>query len=362
MDVNSRATTRWVLVAGTGLVEGTPTSDIYAAAEVGKELARNRYGLVTGAWPGVDFLATKSFVEEISIQGLDPNDYLIQVVSPHRSIDHPYGTIVRTKEGPSEWFEAQKYADALIAIGGLGGTYKTWLSALHDSLPRFPIGGTEGDSKKAFFHTKELWEVIPIPGITIGQFEKIGQKIDSKESASEVARYITEELLWRTLDEVDAASREVSDREKSIFISYSRRDKDWVSRLRSIIRPYERKGLVSTWVDSDIETGVSWEYQLSAKLNSVDAAVLLVSPSFLNSKYVMEIELPTFHKRLEQGNFRMYWILLEQCNWKNIPLLSEIQAIGSTNEAINDCVSRSDEQCRLIEVANEITRSIENNA
>jgi hypothetical protein len=53
---------RWILVAGTGLVKGTPIEDVNAAPAIGTELARNRYGLVTGGWPGVDYLATQAFL------------------------------------------------------------------------------------------------------------------------------------------------------------------------------------------------------------------------------------------------------------------------------------------------------------
>lgn len=353
--------TRWVLVAGTGLVEGTPHCDVFAAIEIGKELAKNQYGLITGAWQGVDYLATQAFIDQIRKQGLDPNDYLIQVVSPYRTIDHHVGKIVQSLPGPSEWFEPQKYADAVVIIGGLGGTYKTWLGALHDGLPRFPFGGTAGDAERAFYHTKELWEIIPIQGITLSQFEILGKKIDSQESAIEVARYITDELLWRALDAVDASKRETLPTHNSIFISYSRKNSDWVSRLRTIMRPAERRGLISSWVDSDIEQGKGWEPQILERLNSVSAALMLVSPSLLDSKYIREIELPTFEKRLNDGDFHMYWVLLEQCNWQEIPLLRRIQAIGNTEFSISECHTRSDEQCKLIEVVKAITGSISSN-
>lgn len=353
----SIAATRWVLVAGTGLVEGTPIGDVLAAKAIGTELARNRYGLITGAWPGVDYLATQAFVEELHRQGLDPDNYLIQVSSPHRAIDLRFGKTVHVPEGPSEWLEPQKYADAIVIIGGLGGTYKTWLGALHDGLPRFPFGGTDGDATTAFNQTKELWEIIPIPGISLGQFERLDRRIDSAEAAAEVAQYITDELLWRALSAVDASSRNSTNNANSIFISYSRRDAEWVSRIRTLLRPAERRGAISTWVDSDIESGKGWEPQILERLNSVSAALLLVSPSLLASTYVREIELPAFERRLTSGTFRMYWVLLEQCDWQEVPLLSRIQAIGDTKSAINECQTKSDEQCRLIDVVETIAGS-----
>jgi hypothetical protein len=63
--------TRWVMVAGTGLVDGTPIEDINAARAIGAELARSRYGLITGGWAGVDHIATEAFVTQLTRSGFD---------------------------------------------------------------------------------------------------------------------------------------------------------------------------------------------------------------------------------------------------------------------------------------------------
>ncbi|HEX7939475.1 MAG TPA: hypothetical protein VF483_10855, partial [Gemmatimonadaceae bacterium] len=147
------------MIAGTGLVDGTPIEDINAARAIGAELARHRYGLITGGWDGVDYIATDAFVKQLTRLGLDPNDHLIQVIREGAQVHHNVGKIIRTSYGSNEWLEPQKYAEAVVIIGGLGGTYKTWLGAVHDGLPRFPIGGTRGDAAVAFRHTQEMWEV-----------------------------------------------------------------------------------------------------------------------------------------------------------------------------------------------------------
>lgn len=350
------ASKRWVMVAGTGLVHGTPIEDVNAAKAIGSELARNRYGLITGGWPGVDYIATESFINQIINAGLNPNDHLIQVISEGRSADHDVGKIVRTSYGPNEWLEPQKYADAVVIIGGRGGTYKTWLGAVHDGIPRFPIGGTQGDSVLAFQQTQEMWEVIPVPGITLDQFNKLAQKIDSQETADVIAKYMVGELLWRSLSAVDSASKVTAGTAASIFISYSRKDSNWVSRLRTLMRPAERRGVLSSWVDSDIEPGLPWETQLVSKLDNAHAALLLVSPSLLESDYIRKIELPAFIRRLKAGNFHLFWTLLEECEWQKIPELQKIQAIGSVKTSIRASPTNSDEQCRLIDVVETITK------
>jgi len=63
--LNSLAT-RWVLVAGTGSETGVPRKDVLAAQAIGRALARNRLGLVTGAWHGVDYIVTEAYLQELA--------------------------------------------------------------------------------------------------------------------------------------------------------------------------------------------------------------------------------------------------------------------------------------------------------
>jgi hypothetical protein len=238
------------------------------AKAVGEQLAKSRYGLVVGGWPGVDYVVTESFLNQLSSCSLDPTDYLIQVLSLGRPLLHDKGPIIRTPYGGREWLEPQKYADAVIMIGGRGGTFDAWLGALHDGIPRFPVGGTDGDAASAFKKTCDLWELIPVPGITRSAFEKLGPKISSEADAKAVAEYLVQELLWRSLKAIDDLSRGKGPSQNSIFVSYSRKDSDWVARLRTLLRPAERQGIVSTWMDADIQAGRPWESELLARLKA----------------------------------------------------------------------------------------------
>lgn len=351
---------RWVLVAGTGLETGTPEPDIFCARAVGEELAKHQYGLITGVWHGVDYVVRESFLTQLRSLSLDPSDYLIQVVTDDRQIPPDEGRVARVSYGADEWLAPQKYADAVVLIGGRGGTYRTWLGALHDGIPRFPLGGTSGDAESAFKQTLDMWELIPVPGVTRTEFEKLGGKIQSGSDAKAVAQYLVGELLWRSLNAVDALSRGDANNAASVFISYSRKDSSWVTRLRTLMRPAERRGLISTWADADIEPGTRWESQILGRLDNSQAALLLVSGNFLRSDYVREVELPAIMKRVrtEGSSFRLFWVLLEPCDWQSIPELKEIQVVGGVTTALNESPSRADEQCSLINVVETITHAL----
>ena len=56
---------RWILIAGKGLESGVPEGDVFAAKAVGKELAKQCYGLMTGACHGVDYVVKESFLNQL---------------------------------------------------------------------------------------------------------------------------------------------------------------------------------------------------------------------------------------------------------------------------------------------------------
>lgn len=358
---NTLGSRRWVVVAGTGLQFGTSRTAVRAARALGTSLPQHRYGLVAGGWHGVDYVVTDAFLHSLAQQGLPAEDHLIQVLTQDQELLIPGGRIVRTEAGAREWLEPQKYADAVVLIGGLGGTYYTWLGALHDGLPRFPLSGTGGDARRAFKESVDLWELIPVPGLNFKEFEALGQPMRSDADAEALARYLVGELLTKSLAAADARSRADSAGSPSIFISYSRRDAQWVDRLRILFRPMERRGAVSTWSDADLLAGQAWEPQLLATIAASKAALLLVTPAFIQSEYVRRVELPALLARSrEPGNqFRLFWVLLEPCDWKTaMPELAEVQAIGDPTRPLSRSHSSADEQVLLIAVVDKMARSL----
>jgi hypothetical protein len=328
---------------------------------VGSWLARHRFGLVAGGWHGVDYIATESFLHGVIEQGLPPKDHLIQVLTKDQELLIPGGRIVRTAEGAREWAEPQRYADAVVLIGGLGGTYYTWLGALHDGLPRFPLGGTGGDASRAFKETVDLWELMPVPGLTLSEFEALGQQVKSDTDAEALASTLIGRLLQKSLAAADARSRRDVTGAPSIFISYSRRDGQWVDRLRTLFRPIERRGMVSTWSDTDLEAGLAWEPQVLSRIAAAQAALLLVTPALLASDYIKRVELPALLSRAKAPatNFRLFWLLLEPCDWRSkLPELADVQAIGDLNRSVSESASSADEQVRLIQVVEAIGRAL----
>jgi hypothetical protein len=106
-----------------------------------------------------------------------------------------------------------------------------------------------------------------------------------------------------------------------IFICYAHQDnvgsntsQGWLDRLLDHLEPLRAQKLISTWSDKQLEIGDDWDTSIRRRLQEARVAVLLVSPSFLASKYIRNSELPVLLKKhKEEGRFEVLPIIVRPC-------------------------------------------------
>lgn len=102
-----------------------------------------------------------------------------------------------------------------------------------------------------------------------------------------------------------------------LFISYSNRDERWRQMFTDIMDPIVKRGIIEIWYDGLISSGGRFEDQILDALAASDAAILLVSPQFLSSKFISEKELPEILRRIEnEAGFRIFPVLVNNCFWR----------------------------------------------
>ncbi len=111
-----------------------------------------------------------------------------------------------------------------------------------------------------------------------------------------------------------------------IFVSYSHEDKNWRQRFERISKPMSRAIPIGFWSDKNLKAG-KWEQQIEEAMNKAEAAVLLVSPAFLASDYIIQKELPYFLKAHRERGLMIFWFYLEPCDIKWHPEIKEFQAM-----------------------------------
>src|SRR6185312_12116632 len=143
-----------------------------------------------------------------------------------------------------------------------------------------------------------------------------------------------------------------------IFVSYSRKDSRWLqsdSLVPSLERSLRRHN-VEFWYDKQgIHAGDDFTQRIQEEIDGCDAALLLVSPEFLNSDFIQTIELPRIQARAEAGGMVVIPILLEPCDWTELEFLNSRQIIPGDPTPLIDYV---DNERQWSHVRNEILEKI----
>ena len=126
----------------------------------------------------------------------------------------------------------------------------------------------------------------------------------------------------------------MSSDKRLVFVSYSRHDREWRERFKVMLQPLA--GELEVWTDEREVIGEEWRPQLEAAIKRSRAALLLVSPDFLASKFIMEEERPAL---IEHGAVPFY-VLVRPCLWHKNPSLEKVQWAHDPKQALSQTSNR----------------------
>ncbi len=96
-----------------------------------------------------------------------------------------------------------------------------------------------------------------------------------------------------------------------VFICYAHKDQSFLDRLLIHLAPLEDD--LSIWSDQRLEIGDRWDDDIKTTLRTVKAAILLVSPAFLASKYIKNSELPVLLHRAQEQGVKILPVVVSPC-------------------------------------------------
>ena len=115
-----------------------------------------------------------------------------------------------------------------------------------------------------------------------------------------------------------------------IFVSYSHEDKRWfdqnplIPRLEKFLRWED----VRIWYDkARLIAGDRWHEEIEKAIDKSQIAILLVSPDFIASDYIRNVELPLIKKRYDAREILVFPILVGRCRWDSIDIISGPQML-----------------------------------
>jgi len=104
-----------------------------------------------------------------------------------------------------------------------------------------------------------------------------------------------------------------------VFISYSKKDKEYLERLKVFLSPLMREKNLIFWDDTSLIPGEDWDERIRYELFSADVIIFLISPDLLATDYIWKTEMKEALNRHESGEARMIPILIRPCLWESSP-------------------------------------------
>lgn len=118
-----------------------------------------------------------------------------------------------------------------------------------------------------------------------------------------------------------------------VFISYSHKDEDFKDSLTEHLAGLVRSGTISEWNDRKIVPGTDWSDEISENLKSADLILFLISSSFMNSDYCVNIEAETALAMHRAGDAQLIPIVIRAVEWSD-SALSKLQGLPKDTQPI----------------------------
>lgn len=90
-----------------------------------------------------------------------------------------------------------------------------------------------------------------------------------------------------------------------IFFCYCRADESLRDELAIHLAPLRSAKLIEDWYDRNIDAGVEWNPEIQRALERANIILLLVSPSFMASNYIQDVELKRAMERHHEKSARI---------------------------------------------------------
>jgi len=102
-----------------------------------------------------------------------------------------------------------------------------------------------------------------------------------------------------------------------VFLSYCRKDADQMKQLREHLEGLVTYHVIELFVDETIEHGDDWRARIEEAIRQSRIALLLLTPGFLGSETIRDLELtPMIKRREEDPSYRIIPIVAKRCAWE----------------------------------------------
>jgi len=104
-----------------------------------------------------------------------------------------------------------------------------------------------------------------------------------------------------------------------LFFSYSSKDEEFKAELETHLSLLKREGKLAPWHMKRIVPGTDWDKTIDENLTSADIILLMISPDFLESGYINDVEVKQAMAQHASGKSRVVPVFVRDCSWTTAP-------------------------------------------
>ena len=138
----------------------------------------------------------------------------------------------------------------------------------------------------------------------------------------------------------------------NVFLSYAHADTSWKIRIKSRLDAVRD---LEIWEDNSIESGEMWDNKIKEKLSELAGCIVLVSPRYLNSKYIVDNELPEL-LRIKDNSQKFWWILVDDAFYEDHGI-DQIECLN-INSALQSLVGEEAQNREIMRIVRVIAKQI----
>jgi len=138
-----------------------------------------------------------------------------------------------------------------------------------------------------------------------------------------------------------------------VFISYSHQDKTWFDKVMTHLKPLVRGGQLDIWEDTQIKAGQDWQAKINQALEVTKVGLLIISPNFFASDYIISHELPILLDAAKKEGAVILSLIVSASLFQDTPELYKYQALNSPSKPL-DKMNKSNQNSELVKVTQTI--------
>ena len=151
-------------------------------------------------------------------------------------------------------------------------------------------------------------------------------------------------------------SKKSASRGVGVFISYSHADAAWLARIKTMLSPLLRGGMLDLWDDTRIKPGSKWRLEIREAIDKARVAILLVSAPFLASPFIADKELPPLLRAARRDGLTILWVYVSACLYRNTPI-AQYQAAHAIAKPL-EALTKAKRNQALLDIADSVAASL----